>query len=557
MVGRRAHPAEARPATAPGLGGIALLWLLLIGVVPLLRLGAEGVLGPAGLSAEDLALWRAAGRSLVVAAGATGLAVVLGIAMVSLLLLREVPGRRPLIFLGVLPLLVPSQVLALAAVQAGTPSSPLLLALGLAPPLGTPNPFHGAGGMILLLGVQGAPLVFLSAAGLVRRLPGGALQAARGLGARPGEALRRVAWPLLWPGALAGAGLAWVAALGNFGVAAVLGIPGRYTVLTVLIWQRLSGGGTTALAGVAAMSLLLAVVAAPGLLAQVFAARRAALPAGGPAFVALPAGRAASVGAWLIGVYLLAVLALPLLSLVTSALAPAPGVPIGWDNVTLRHLLSAVSPEARTLGGLRNSLLLSVSAAFILAGAAVVVALSARWRAVRIVSFAADLAYALPGVCVAVAAILVVLGLPGGGAVYGSLAVVLFAYLMRFQALALRPVWAAAARLDPALDDAARGLGAGVWRRLLTVQVPLLAPALAASGILVALLAVNEVTLSSLLSGPGTQTLGMVVFNLQDGGQGAQAAAVSLISLAVMAALMALAGRAGRRLPPGTLPWRP
>ncbi|WP_376100508.1 ABC transporter permease subunit [Roseomonas sp. CCTCC AB2023176] len=145
----------------------------------------------------------------------------------------------------------------------------------------------------------------------------------------------------------------------------------------------------------------------------------------------------------------------------------------------------------------------------------------------------------------------------GGGAAYGTVWVILLAYLVRFQALALRPVAAAAGRLDPALDDAARGMGAGVWRRLCSVHLPPLRPALVAGGLLVALLGVNEVTLSSLLSGPGTQTLGMLVFNLQDGGATGQAAAVSLVALVLVAALMALAGLAGRRLPPGTLPWRP
>ncbi|MHB0681068.1 ABC transporter permease subunit, partial [Roseomonas mucosa] len=146
--------------------------------------------------------------------------------------------------LCILPALVPPQVLALAFSQAAGPSSPLLLALGLAPPLGTPNPLYGPGGMIALLGLQGAPLVLLAMAAVLRRVPGENLAAARGLGAGPSEALRRVVWPLLLPGLLAGAGLAWIAALGNFGVAALLGIPARWITLPILIWQRLSGAGT-------------------------------------------------------------------------------------------------------------------------------------------------------------------------------------------------------------------------------------------------------------------------------------------------------------------------
>ncbi len=545
--------------TTPGGGGLlafALGWIGLVSILPLLRLSAEAVLGPVAAIGDDPALWRAARRSLVVAAGATAVAVALGTAMTAALLLRDPPGRRALLFLCILPVLVPPQVLALAVSSAGAPSSPFLLALDLAPPIGTPNPFHGVEGMVLLLGAQGAPLVLLSCAALVRRLPGEAVLAARGLGASPGAALRAVAWPVLVRGVLGGAGLAWVAALGNFGIAAVLGIPGRYTVLPVLIFSRLGSGGATALPTVAAMSLLLAALAVPGLLAGVLAARGVGLRAGRP-FQPVAAGRAGRLAAGLLWAFPAVALGVPLLSLLATALSPAAGVPLGWDTVTIRHLAAALSAEARTWGALRNSLGLSFVAAAVLAAAAVPVALALRRRLVRGAAVATDLAYALPGACMAVATILLVLGVPGGGAAYGTLFVILFAYLVRFQALALRPVAAAAGRLDPALDDAARGLGAGTWRRIASVHLPPLAPAIVAAVVLVALLAVNEVTLSSLLSGPGTQTLGMLVFNLQDGGQSGQAAAVSLLAMLLVATLMVLATIAGRRLPAGTLPWRP
>jgi iron(III) transport system permease protein len=176
---------------------------------------------------------------------------------------------------------------------------------------------------------------------------------------------------------------------------------------------------------------------------------------------------------------------------------------------------------------------------------------------VRAASAIADLPYALPGACTGVAAILVVLALPGGVALYGTVWLIGLAYLTRFQALALRPVAAAAARRDPMLDAAAASLGAGPARRMWRIHLPLLAPALAAGFILVVLLAVNEVTVSSLLYGPGAQTLGVLVFSLQESGQSPLAAAVSCLALLLVAALMAAATLAARRLPAGTLPWRP
>jgi iron(III) transport system permease protein len=487
--------------------------------------------------------------------GAAALATIIGLALAAALLLRAVPGRRVLIFGAVLPLLIPPQILALAAIQAGGPSSPLLLALDAAPPIGTPNPIYSPAGMILLLGIQGAPLVFLAIAGLVRRIPNEAMQAAMACGATPRTALRRIAWPVLLPAVAAGAGLAYVAALGNFGIAALIGIPARHTLLTVLLWQRLTWGGAQALEQVAALSLLLAALAAPGLLAQFWAARRVALPQGKP-FVPLklPAGGAASAA---VGAYLLVVLGLPLLSLIAASIVPAMGMTPSAANATARHFWAALAPASHTAAAFGNSLALSAGAALILAAAAVPVALALAARPVRWASAIADLPYALPGACTGVAAILIVLALPGGVAIYGTVWLIGLAYLTRFQPLALRPVAAAAARLDPALDRAAASLGAGVARRLWRIHLPLLAPALAAGAILVMLLAVNEVTISSLLYGPGAQTLGVLVFSLQESGQSPLAAAVSCLALGLVAALMAAATLAARRLPAGTLPWRP
>lgn len=534
----------------------ALFWLVLIGAVPLARLLGEGLFAAPLAVLSDHAALRAAGTSLTLAVGAALLALALGTALVRLLLLRgPPPGRGLLVFLAVLPLLVPPQVMALGWIQASGPASPLLLALDLAPPLGTPNPVYGLGGMILLLGVQGAPLVLLSAAGTLRRLPGEAVLAARGLGADAEATLRHIVWPLLLPSLLSGAALAYIAALGNFGVGVLIGIPARRIVMTVLIWRRLSLGGPAALGEAAALSLALAGMATPALFVQSWAARRAPLP-GRSGFACLPGG-----GGWvaslLVALYVVVVLVVPFAALASASLVPAVGVEIGAGTVTLRNYAAALAPGAHTARAIGNSLLLSIGAATALMLAALPISLALARRPVRLVASAADLTYSLPGTCTAIAVILVVLSVPGGIALYGSLGAILLAYLARFQALAMRPVAASAARLDPMLDAAARGLGAGPLRRLVSIQAPPLAPAMAAGAILVALTAINEVTVSSLLYGPGSQTLGVLVFTLQESGQSAQASAVSVIALALMAALMAAATLVARHLPPGTLPWRP
>ena len=214
-----------------------------------------------------------------------------------------------------------------------------------------------------------------------------------------------------------------------------------------------------------------------------------------------------------------------------------------------------------TVRAFRNSFLLAAGAAIVLMLAAVPLAYFIVWRRnplLRALNLAAELPYALPGVVLAIACILVFLRpLPVLGlSIYGTVWIIFVAYMARFLTLSLRPVVSGLYTVDRALDEAARVSGARLMMRLATVVFPLVAPAAAAAGaILVFLTAFNELTVSVLLWSSGTETLGVVVHNLEESGSSVLAAAVAVITVAVIALLMLTAQAFPRRLPPGTLPW--
>lgn len=541
----RAHPPEGR-----GLIIFAGAWVLAFGAWPLLRLAAEAVgrWDVLWALAGDPAVWRAALRSLGASAAAAALATLLGGAAALLLLLR-LRFRRTLALLFVLPLLIPPQVMALAWIQAAAPSGPFRLWMGLPGGFGQGNWLYGPHGIVLLLAVQTAPLVFLATTALARRLPGELVDAARGLGASPLRALFAAALPLLAPGIAAGGALAFVAAIGNFGTAALIGLPARWPMLTVLIWQRLTGPGADALAEAAALSLLLAGLAGAGLALVALARRGGAKMPAGRAFVPVEARLPAAFASLGLGAYAAIVLGLPLAALIAAAFAPAIGLPPDFTFHSLAALAGELWRQPAVGEAVRNSLLLALAAGTILAVVAVPLArLSARPRA-RALSVWIGLSYALPGTITAVGAILVALMLPfgAGAALYGGTALILLAYLSRFALLAVRPVAASLSQLDPRIADAGAGLGAGPWARLRRITLPLVLPAIAAGGTLVALSAVNELTVSALLYAAGSRTLGVVVFGLQEGGESRLAAAVSLLALGITAGLMAVAGWLSRR----------
>ena len=83
--------------------------------------------------------------------------------------------------------------------------------------------------------------------------------------------------------------------------------------------------------------------------------------------------------------------------------------------------------------------------------------------------------------------------------IYGTIWLLLVAYLARFLALGLRPTMAGMELVDRALDEAGQVAGAGVVRRLRSIMLPLVAASAAAGALLIFMTAFNELTVSALL----------------------------------------------------------
>ncbi len=159
--------------------------------------------------------------SLLSVTVSTGLGVALAFA-VSLLKLRT---RAALTFLILMPLIVPSQTMALAWIELLGAQSPILKPLGLSPPPGTTNPLYSTGGIALVMGIEHMPLVFIAVRAALRALPADLVEAARILGIPPARIGRGIVLPIVMPSVFAGSLIAFTAAIGNFGIPALLGIP--------------------------------------------------------------------------------------------------------------------------------------------------------------------------------------------------------------------------------------------------------------------------------------------------------------------------------------------
>lgn len=508
------------------------------------------------------ALWNSldsAGLSAVISLCAgTVVALVLG--------LTDVRRKGMFAFLLLIPMMIPPHVTAIAWIQALGPSSPLLQALGIAPDLGTTHPLYSREGVIVLLGIQHTPLVFLVVLAALRSLPRELSDAARVSGAGSWRMVRKIVLPLLTPTLLAAYALAFVSALGNFGIPALLGIPARYTTLPVLIWQRLASFGPSVLTDMAVIAVLVALIALVAAIFQMWLASRQRNALIGPPQPPLDI-RLGRARVWVEGALVLAILAtlvLPVTALFTTALVPTYGVKLSLETVTLQNFGEVLFRQSVTLRAFANSTSVAATASVLLAGLAVVVARFAasstrrtKWFGTGLTTIG-EMTYAIPGLVISVAFILTFIKpLPLlGVSIYNTLWIILLAYLCAFFAIALKPVTAAMLQLDPALDEAARTAGAGFFLRLMRITLPLVLPAAMSGAILVFLTAYNEVTVSALLWSSGNETIGTTIFNYEDGGYTTLAAAMSAFTVVVTVILMGVLDWLGRKAPAGVVPWR-
>jgi iron(III) transport system permease protein len=558
-----------------GLGGehaLLLALVLFVGVLsiaPLARLAYAAFVTKDGFDINRIAdilggrrVLEATANTIWIAISATFISTFLGTAAALLCNLTDMRKRSLWVFGFMLPLMIPPQVIALAWVQAFSPASPLLGVLGWSLPPGTRHPLYSMAGIIVLLGLYNGPLVFLSVRASLQRLPASLIEAAHATGAGHRSATLDIILPLIRSGIFAGAALAFVSAIGNFGIQAMLGIPGRVPTLITLIYRRLNSYGTSALNDMALLALLLAVLTVCGMTLTAWLGRKGdqcVETAQRPPRIVLGRWRFAITGiAWL---YHVIFLMLPLSALLGTALVRGYGQPVTLETITFQNFANALFYHEGIRDAFLTSLWVTLTTVAVLIPVAVALGYVLTWRQGWIAKFlrmASEMAYALPGIIIGVAMILFFLRpLPFiGTGLYGTVWVILAAYMSNFLALALRPILGGYAQLDRGLDEAAQLAGAGIFARLRDIVLPSLAPAVMASAILVFMTAINEIQTSVLLVSSRAQTIGPTIIFLEEAGSSTLAAAVGCLMVVMVLVLMGGSLLLGNRLPEGVLPWR-
>ncbi len=491
----------------------------MIAVAPIAYLALRALAGGESpdLSGLGPAIVRTAGLALLVATGS----VLVGVPFAILSVRSALPLRRLALVLGALPLVIPSYVGALALLGALGPRGLLAQALE---PLGVFRlpVVDGLLGSTIVLVLFTYPYVLLLTASALRRVDPSLERAARGMGRGPIDTFRRVTLPQIRSAVVAGALLAGLYAMSDFGVVSLM----RCTTLTreaFLRYDSLYDPAGAAVVGLVLALLALLVVGAEqwSLRGDTGAARRRVRAA--EDVTPLPLGRAKAPAIVFVATVVLLALALPLAIL-------------GWWAVTLIADASLADQLAEALPAALNAIGVSAAAAVVCVGLALpVAALVARMpgRLPRLVEGVAYVGYALPGIVVGLG--LVFLAIRSAPFLYQTAAIVVIAYTVRMLPQAISGARSGWERVDPRFEQAARGMGRGPVDVIARVTLPLAAPGILTGAALVFLTAIKELPATLLLRPNGFETPATLIWQNTAVAQYAAAAMPALILIAVSA----------------------
>jgi iron(III) transport system permease protein len=397
-------------------------------------------------------------------------------------------------------------------------------------------------GVVIVSGLATAPLPFLLLSDALRALDVSLLEAARVHGAAPTTVLRRIVLPLLMPASLASCVLVFVQAAGMFSVPAVLGMPAGFTVATTEIYQLLESYPPRSADATAWGILLLAMAVLLTLTQSALLSRRSFVTITGKAFKpsSQPA-RAPWLRAAFAWAYITLATALPLAALLWAASVAFATANPKLMRFTARHFDYVLSAYPKTWLAAGNSVLLGLLTATLVAllGLAVSwVVIRARYAGRGLLDQLSTLPLSIPAMVFALGLLWVYVRVPLP--IYGTIGVLLIAYVTHYLPFGVRAAAAALHQLHPELEEASRVSGASWGRTMRAVTLPLVQPAILTAWGLLFIMAMQEISSSILLYSSRSVVLSVAVFDLWENGDPSDVAALGFVQLAISAIIVGL-----------------
>ena len=425
---------------------------------------------------------------------------------------------------------------------------------------GTPDvliDIYSMPGMIMVEGFLWSPLAFLLVGATLRNANPELEEAARASGAGLWATILRVTLPLSLPSMLALAMLVFIRAIEAFEVPALVGLPGRISVLTTDIYGDMVAKAPPDIGGASAVSVLMLVLvlillAVYGKLSR-HAERFATITGKGFRPRLFDLGRLRFLTAAMLVVNFVLLLLVPAAMLTWVSLLPfyQPVSAGALGRLTLDNYRAIFSSDHVEL--IANTLLVAATTATL----AVALTFVAAWLVVRrapggwALERLASIPLVFPGLVLGIAVMQLFLHLPVP--LYGTLGILIWAFVINYLPYGMRYGASGMLQIHRELEESAELCGASAFTRLTRIVAPLLAPALLAGWLFIFLMAARVLSLAILLAGPRSQTMAVALFDLWTNGQGTELAALGLLWSMLMAMIAAAFYVLARRFAAGAM----
>ncbi|MEA2767439.1 MAG: iron(III) transport system permease protein [Acetobacteraceae bacterium] len=523
------------------LCAILVLYPVVFIVAESLNTGEAGVFPPSQIGlgnfagmADDLDVIF---NTLLVAFSATVVAVVIGFVLAWILTRTNIPGRSRLERLMELPYYMTPLVGAMAWGILAAPKTGLLnqawRVLG-----GHADLFdiYAPMGIAWVMALFEGTVAFVMISAAMKSMDPSLEESSRVLGAGKMRTALRVTLPLVAPGVLSATVFVFAEMLGAFAAAFVLGIPGRFYVVTTAIWEATQSFppdyGRAAALGLSLFAAMVVTLT----IAKLIMRRGSYATITGKAFRPRPVD--AGSARWLLlaiawGYIVLAVI-LPLAALLLTSFQRFATVILSDSVFTIANYTSALSTG--TLGqAFINSLILGLSVATIgvpVIGVLTWIIYRSKLRGRSAIEYVIMFPQAVPRLIFGLGLLWAWINIPIP--IYGTLWLLGIAYFTVFLPLGLRTLAGVVLQIDRSLEECARVCGASWTHQMRTVSLPLLRPGIAAAWLLIFIASIRELGASVFLMGPRSKVISPAIINAWLSSSSELSAAMAMILTATV-----------------------
>ena len=505
---------------------------------------------------SDPALLEVLWNTVIFVVGASLSATVLALFLAYLNIRTDIPCKFIFGVISIIPMMIPHILFSVSWVLLLNPSNGILnlifkevFSLDRAP-----FNIYSLPGMILVEGLLDLPIAYLIIAPAMAAFDASLEESSRVCGASTGKTIFRITLPVLRPAILAAFVLCVIRGLASFAVPSVIGMPGRIYVLATHLYQMVSTGFAADYGKAAAVGMSVMVAS----IILIYLYRH--LTSAGDKFVTI-AGRGykptiitlqgSKIPLFLIlGVLSFVLIVLPVIVLVYTSLVPYSMVPsarafslMGW-----KHWIEVLNDPVSLLS-LKNSLFLGVFGAtlgIVLSIFVAYVIVKVRTRSAGILESLSFLSFSFPGIVIGVGFMWFFVRTP----LYATIWALLIGYIATYLPYGIRPLSSAFAQIHDHLEESSLVAGASYLTTLRRIIIPLLVPGIVSGWVLMATMFVRELSLSVVLSRPGTEVLAVQILRFSEDGLWGRLSALGIMMIGISTLLVILVNFIGNRFRP-------